>query len=477
MSKDTNNSLNLNIEFQNLGKINQATIKLRPFTVIAGCNGSGKSFITKLLYGLFVSSSVPDIRTIISNLINYVAKDIDLLCNSFTDYGAGTLDELAQKSLRLTHIASLNQKKINKLEILEILDEIRETLATLKLEETKNSNNESNFLTEGIFADIFGQSISSINTSIKDNIKELIAFISAPEEKINKVISDKITVCIADNFMVSSLEELISFGAKSTKIHSASVGEVFINGSEIDIDNSSIRNINNLNVHPPIYLESPVYWKIAGALENSKEDLHDTARKRNLEENQLVSQVPKYFFDLMELLEVQVKTNEFSDVVRTIENAINGNLSFSDGNIQFNDKDSNASVGLNLTALGVTNLGMIALLLKRGAILPGTFLFIDEPEVHLHPSWQVVLIQVLHELSKRGVNVVIASHSIDIMKTIENIMDTDDSIDPQAHFGINQLTKEGNSVDESDNNYKRLAAIKEDLGRPFFEMFVDSLGA
>ena len=173
----------------------------------------------------------------------------------------------------------------------------------------------------------------------------------------------------------------------------------------------------------------------------------------------------------MELLEVPVKNTSFDDIVEALEKAIDGNLSISNGNIRFNDNSNGRSAGLSLTALGTTNIGMLALLLKQGAILPGTFLFIDEPEVHLHPSWQVIFVQALYALSKRGVNVVIASHSIDIMKAIENLMEQDEN--QQDHFGINQLSQDGNSIDDSKHNLKRIAAISEDLGNPFYEMMME----
>ncbi|MER0307322.1 hypothetical protein ABRZ88_22760, partial [Vibrio vulnificus] len=42
--------------------------------------------------------------------------------------------------------------------------------------------------------------------------------------------------------------------------------------------------------------------------------------------------------------------------------------------------------------------------------------------VNLHPAWQKVLVDVLYRLSQSGVNIVMASHSVDMMKYIENIM-------------------------------------------------------
>jgi predicted ATPase len=44
------------IGIRNFGKINDAKIKIRPFTVIAGKNSSGKSFVTKSLDMLLMIS-------------------------------------------------------------------------------------------------------------------------------------------------------------------------------------------------------------------------------------------------------------------------------------------------------------------------------------------------------------------------------------------------------------------------------------
>ncbi|MFT4927598.1 MAG: AAA15 family ATPase/GTPase, partial [Phenylobacterium sp.] len=45
--------MKLELQIKNFGKIQDATIKLRPFTLIAGANSCGKSFVTKSLYSFF----------------------------------------------------------------------------------------------------------------------------------------------------------------------------------------------------------------------------------------------------------------------------------------------------------------------------------------------------------------------------------------------------------------------------------------
>ncbi|NOQ13005.1 MAG: AAA family ATPase [Methyloprofundus sp.] len=46
---------NMDVEIVNFGKLKHAKIQIKPFTVIAGKNASGKSFVTRSLYTIFRS--------------------------------------------------------------------------------------------------------------------------------------------------------------------------------------------------------------------------------------------------------------------------------------------------------------------------------------------------------------------------------------------------------------------------------------
>ncbi len=116
---------------------------------------------------------------------------------------------------------------------------------------------------------------------------------------------------------------------------------------------------------------------------------------------------------------------------------------------------------MNITATGVTNLGVIGLLLKKNVISKGSFVFIDEPEVNLHPAWQKIMIETLYQLSRMGINVVIATHSIDMIRYIENIMnDLTGGRDLNEHFAINRLSNEGVSLNEYSDPKTSLMKLK-----------------
>ncbi|EMU00282.1 hypothetical protein ABNIH7_12955 [Acinetobacter baumannii ABNIH7] len=101
-------------------------------------------------------------------------------------------------------------------------------------------------------------------------------------------------------------------------------------------------------------------------------------------------------------------------------------------------------------------------------------MFIDEPEVNLHPAWQKIMVESLYELSKNGINVVIATHSIDMIKYIENIMYELDDEQVKSHFAINRLSNDGVSITEKLSPKESLLRIKDDLGESFYNMVLET---
>lgn len=198
-----------------------------------------------------------------------------------------------------------------------------------------------------------------------------------------------------------------------------------------------------------------------------------TNKSRKGRKETILTGVPKHFYDLRELITTKT-TAQSIELYQDLNSAIQGEITIStSGALNFTEKGSETEISLHNTALGVTNLGIISLLLKKGILSKGSFLFIDEPEVHLHPSWQKIMVETLFTLSKNGVNVVIASHSIDMMKCVENIMANLSGNIVNDHFGINQLDSNGASVNEPTPPIRKIAAIKADLGESFNNMVME----
>ena len=121
--------------------------------------------------------------------------------------------------------------------------------------------------------------------------------------------------------------------------------------------------------------------------------------------------------------------------------------------------------------MGIANLGILALLIERKVLDKGSYLFIDEPEAHLHPSWQVIMAETLFELSRQGVNVVIATHSADILKWLE--VHVKKNPDDEQLVALNRFPVNGRQVEEDFET--RMAKIKQELTKPFSDLYLEGL--
>jgi len=76
---------------------------------------------------------------------------------------------------------------------------------------------------------------------------------------------------------------------------------------------------------------------------------------------------------------------------------------------------------INYAAGGYKTFSLIYLALKRGIITPGGLVFIENPEEHLHPEWQVIMAEVLVEMALKGVQLFVTTHS-DYLIKVNNLM-------------------------------------------------------
>ena len=133
--------------------------------------------------------------------------------------------------------------------------------------------------------------------------------------------------------------------------------------------------------------------------------------------------------------------------------------------------EENRQTPLSATASGIVNFGILALLLERNVLSKGFVLFVDEPEAHLHPAWQVIMAETLFELSRQGVNVVIATHSADILKWLE--VHVKKNPDNEQLVALNQFPANGREVE--DDFETRIAKIKQELTKPFSDLYLQGL--
>lgn len=468
--------MELTVNVKNFGRIKDAKIRLAPFSVVAGSNSSGKSFLTRALYSVF--------STINKDYITQEARQLLTPVIHLLRYGYVSINSPSQKT---------NQLYFDLIDIVELIDEsISSTLegctlleqhtTSLILEDKiKSAEDISELLLKEIANKKKYSGFEKRLRVLSRNLKFLKSTIKNPVDVLARRLSTEFSNSLKENFQVTTLSELRSHSAEKSetiRLEFDELGEILIDKEHINfsLNQHSIAQFQQLrNV---VFVESPIYWKLRKPLLDVR-----LKQKNSLfnfkKDDQVLLGVPKFFYDLMDLLDLNLKLenseNSFQEILNKLNRTLSGEIEISDsGDLFFKDEKTSKSINLNITATGVTNLGVIGLLLKKNVISKGSFVFIDEPEVNLHPAWQKIMIEILYDLSRMGINVVVATHSIDMIRYIENIMDELTEEQVNDHFAINRLSNDGISLNEYSEPKKSLYEIKNDLGDSYYNMVMES---
>ncbi|MEW4553651.1 hypothetical protein AB1K37_17905, partial [Vibrio cholerae] len=65
------------------------------------------------------------------------------------------------------------------------------------------------------------------------------------------------------------------------------------------------------------------------------------------------------------------------------------------------------------------------------------------------------------------------THSLDMIQNIENIIE--ESSNDNEHYAVNILNGQGESISDESPLYKKISIIKEQLGTPFLDSYMQKL--
>ena len=276
---------------------------------------------------------------------------------------------------------------------------------------------------------------------------------------------ERLDIAFKKNFQITNLQHLIKdSNNKNIKLTLENICEVTIN-NKLDFslkNDTTLKKINNV-----VFFDSPVYIKVRKAL---------YARKINhlsYDNSKYLKGYPEYIDKLYHDLDLEyIDIADFDAISQEIQKIISGKLDVSQsGDINYTDKQNN-TIPLSLTAMGVSNIGLIDLLLRNNVINKGSFLIMDEPEVHLHPQWQVVLAQILYKIAKGGANIIIATHSLDFLKAFENILKEENEIAEEI-IAINKMPYDESFSEKTE--LEKVGIVLDDLSRPFYNLYMQDI--
>jgi len=384
----------MQLKISNVGKIENATIDVNGITVIAGENNAGKSTIGKTMFAIFNSMNNMD-EKIAQERKNRIRNIINGLLKGKIMQNIGTISD------RRRRINIISTKLLD--EIMEYLDseevDTLEAYLRKQISETTifdNHEDEEEFVTE-----CAAKVEALLAISDKRVMTEVVTrwFGRVFEGQISPLweeeIESEIEIVIKDKKILYHFKEntCISLETEVNILHQA-----FYIDNPFIVDEMSSYIISSDNIMKNYLLNS---------LQTVSEDIYEN------------------IFDAVAAKEKMAEINEISTEV--IDGDIEKNQ---DGEYCF--KSNNYAEPLNVVNMstGMKSFALIKRLLESGNLKEKDVIILDEPEIHLHPEWQLLYAKMIVLLQKQfDLSMIITTHSpyfldaIDVFSAKYNIAD------------------------------------------------------
>ena len=469
-------TMTFQVRIQNLGKLADATVRVGDLTVLAGVNNTGKTFFSKSLYSVIGAVNANHLMVEFDSRAKPLRENLRHLTDDrmFAAASPPSVAELLESVDRMELAAKQCSAGVGGLAVdidpeeecsigfkqaannmLDVYGQLKPALSRWgRPSEVHNEYSASKFYSEA----------ERLRFLIDHNVNILYAMVAMTMGQIvASGFHHQAARSFLRNFQIQDIEDLGSRGSRSVIYID---GERILDSGEyggIDGEDFPFQKLFQLHRRAnSFFLESPALWRLKGILESVMlESLNGRVR----------SDVPEYFRELLAAL-VKSYSGEmpFPEVYRRLtEEVIGGRIVQNDlGELRFAESGG-GNYALSMTATGVVNLGILALLLEKKLVDKGAFLFIDEPESNLHPEWQVAMTEALWELARGGVNVVIATHSVDILKRLEIYAEEKETKeDAKNLIAVNHFQRDGTV---QSGGVEKIVDVQEDLSGPFFELY------
>ncbi len=398
----------MKLTLNNIGKIKSASIDIEGITVIGGENNTGKSTISKALYSIL--NAIFDLNNTINNYRIYS------LNKRFERFW---LDN--QKNYLFYFI---NKKPFEK----DILEHLSSKVSFDEFKKYLNSN------------DFFIKISKEIKISDKE-LKELyLPFTISNEELITKLINKSISsefgsqVC---NINKSDASIELKLSRKIIRVQL----------EKNEVKKTSIKNniLSHINV---------VYFDNSIMVEQIFSDFY------NYNEHSIESHYKKMWYLLNEKVSEDIigeiiADNELKEILDIVNGVCPGKI-IKNNNREFQYlSENNVTFSMENISAGLKTFAIIKTLLIKGALKKSDVLILDEPEIHLHPKWQIIFAKLIVLLNKKfDLKILINTHSPYFLEALDvNI----------AKYGL------------KSNKYKYYLSSIDNDGNAFFKDVSDSI--
>lgn len=433
------------LQIDNVGPIAHAKIDIGKINIIGGQNSTGKSTASKILY-CFLRANAPSSEKLVFRNIVQLMRHIIRKIKTFS-YKKQDLSE----DLPISYYKFIeDDDNIITKEESEELDYIEDSVSEHFYGRGNNCSTEDIIYYAEFLNNIF-EKISEEYDVDNRRFNTLKVDMDTMNETINNILYNpkKLYESILKQLIASefNIQGISDFGGVA-KLKSRSLDVA-------DVADFKYYNFSHENSFP---IEQIYYLDSFSIFDRFRNGLFDTDHVKSLRD------------DLKEKSSFKAGIHDnLQEIIQKIEentnDLIKGKVEYTSGNFEYISEEGVSSQMKN-TASGIKQIGVIQRLLSNFKLSPGSFLFIDEPEVNLHPEWQAKFAGVLLLLVKDlDVSLYINTHSPIFIEAIRTFSEKYDLLEETNFYLTKEVSRNKFSFDKilSDDLY----IIYEELGKPY----------
>ncbi|MCZ9889209.1 AAA family ATPase [Brachyspira hyodysenteriae] len=463
----------MELNIKNFSKIKEANITIDGITVIAGENNTGKSTIGKILFSCFNSTKNIEEEIYSSKFIpilknltylmqelsknNESIKQIPSLYSSLlggTAVAAGAIGATAAATSAVLGATLLpvigiplaigaagalsmikNKKQdSNNLNIDNLINDINNIISDLT-----NENNEKNayyVLKDNLskYIDIEDKKNIYIIKKYSDRIQE---YINIPNKKIAYKIINDYFKSIFNNQINSRIDK-----DSISEINIMDLSFKFKNDKSIE---SKYNDTYSKNVY---FIDNPF------VLDKKYDEKYMTKYEYNLIEKLL------YNTEEVNTTEQILAEEKLEEIYDKLSEAVNGKIINRDNDFYLEEENFTEPISIHSLSAGLKSFAVIKMLIEKNALKEEDILILDEPEIHLHPKWQLLYAEIIVLLQKIfNVYIIVTTHSPYFLEAIEMYSNKYDIEDKNNYY-----------LSDIENNYAVFNLVNDSVEKIYSKM-------
>lgn len=429
----------MRLKIENFAKIKNADIAINGITVIAGENNTGKSTVGKIIFSLYKSlvgiedkiemQREKEIRDMCQMLLKNYTIDENL--SQKIAFGSQRIASQIAREIRRYKEKNENikQKEIEKI-IIDIVKQ--DELYSIGYEDDSN-------------AEIITNIINNIDSILK--LPDDIIFLEVLSRYFKTVFHSQ----------MNSLQNKNSTAKLKLQIKGKTIG-LWFQRERCTGYTLGLHLLSNV-----IYIDNP--FIIDKLSSDEVLDMMGQLLKESL--------ILGFHNDVMDNIFGTILAKEkLSEIYKILGEVVNGEIQEKNEKFYFHAEDMSQPISIENLSTGLKSFVLLKMLIENRGLEEKDVLILDEPEIHLHPKWQIVYAELIVLLQKYfDLSIIVTTHSPYFLDAID-LYSVKHGLKEKVNYYLSSIVEDGVEMKEVDVDaiYKKMASPIQTLETLRYEL-------